>query len=85
MHENLLMHILSDEHMDVTQKTLSTEATTDTTLTTKKTISEERKETFFNRFPHVLTTLQLCLTHSLKMQVVGTRPAVSCLHCRKGP
>lgn len=85
MPENVLIHILSDEHTDVTQKTLSTEAMSDTTLPGKKTKSEKRKETSFSHFPHVLTTLHLGLTRPLKMQVVGTRPAVSHLRYMKGP
>lgn len=85
MLENLLINILSDEHTNVTQKVLSTKAMTDTTLPVKTTKPEKRKETFFNVFPHMLTTLRLYLTPSLKMQAVGPRPAVHRPCYRKGP
>lgn len=69
--------------MYVTQKTLSTEAVTDTTLLTKETKSEKRKEMAFNFFPYLLSTLHWCLTQFLKMQVVATKPVLGHLHFRK--
>lgn len=62
MPENLLIQIPSDELTHVTQKALSTEAVTDTTLPAKKTKSEKVKEITFNLFRHLLSTLHLHLT-----------------------
>lgn len=83
MPENLLIQTPSDELIYVTQKALSTEAVTDTTLPAKKAKSEKRKEMTFNLFPHLLSTLHWRLTQFLKMQVVATKPVFGHQHYRK--
>lgn len=82
MPENLLIQMPSDELRHVTQKALSIEAVTDTTLPAK-TKSEKRKEITFNLFQHLLSPQHLHITQVLKMQVVATKPAFNHLRYRK--